>query len=107
MDNAVFRLGLTPSRGSARQLIVHGHIAVNKRKVRSPGFVVGVGDIISLAVGSESITALEKRKEMLKKYEPPAWLVLERDKLEGRVLSSPESDAVPFEANLVVESFSK
>lgn len=107
LDNAVFRLGLASSRGSARQLIVHGHIAVNKKRVRSPGFLVKTGDVIALAAGSELLTALTKRKEILKKYETPVWLSLDKDRIEGTVLSSPQDIDIPFEANLVVESFSK
>jgi len=107
LDNAVFRLGLASSRGSARQLIVHGHIMVSKKRVRSPGFFVKAGDVIVLAPGSELLFNLVKRKEILKKYEPPSWLHLDKEKLEGRVLSNPQDVAVPFEANLVVESFSK
>lgn len=107
LDNAVFRLGLASSRGSARQLIVHGHIAVNGKRVRSPGFLVKIGDAIALAPGSETLDVLAKRKEILKKYEPPPWLSLDREKLEGRVLSRPEDVTLPFEAKLVVESFSK
>jgi small subunit ribosomal protein S4 len=107
LDNVVYRLGLAPSRGAARQLIVHGHILVNKQRVRSPGFMVKAGNIISPRGGSESKLAIEKRKEALKKYEPPEWLHLDKEKLEGRVLSPPKEIASPFEANLVVESFSK
>ncbi len=107
LDNAVFRLGLAPSRGAARQIIVHGHIAVNKKRVRSPGFFVKTGDVITLAPGSELIDVFMKRKEVLKKYDPPSWLSLDKEKLEGRVLSAPEDINIPFEPNLVVESFSK
>lgn len=107
LDNVVFRLGLAPSRRSARQLLVHGHVLVNKRRVRSPGFVVKTGDIISLRPGSESKVMLVGRKEVLKKYEPPLWLAIDKEKLEGRVLSQPKDLKSPFEINLLVESFSK
>jgi small subunit ribosomal protein S4 len=107
LDNVLYRLGIAPSRGSARQLVVQGHIVVNKSRVRSPGFVVKVGDVIKLHPGSEKTGFFVQRKELIKKFDPPAWLHLDRDKMEGRVLSPPEDSAVPFEANLVVESFSK
>ena len=107
LDNTIYRLGMAPSRGSARQLIVQGHIVVNKSRVRSPGFVVKVGDIIKLHPGSETTGFFTKQKELMKKFDPPAWLHLDPVKMEGRVLSPPENSAVPFEANLVVESFSK
>ncbi len=107
LDNTVYRLGLAPSRGAARQLVVQGHIMVNDGRVRSPGFVVKKGDIVRVRPGSEAKLHLAKRKEMLKKYEPPAWLHLDAEKLEGRVLSPPDESSSPFEANLVVESFSR
>ncbi|HUZ92548.1 MAG TPA: 30S ribosomal protein S4 [Candidatus Paceibacterota bacterium] len=106
LDNAIFRLGFAPSRGAARQLIVQGHIMVNGGRVRSPGFLVKKGDVIGVRAESGSKQLFVKRMEVLKKFEPPAWLHLDAAKLEGRVLSPPE-ESIPFEANLVVESFSK
>jgi|SRR3989344_1092558 len=107
LDNVLTRLGIAPSRNMARQLVTHGHVLVNKKKVRSPGFCTKSGDIISIKPGSESKLFLGKRKEMLMKYEPPAWLHLDAGKLEGRVLSLPQESSIPFEANLLIESFSK
>ncbi len=103
LDNVVYRVGFASSRGAARQLIVHGHIFVNKRRVRSPGYSVKAGDVIT---AQGDVDAVKKRAEILKKYEPPAWLHLDREKLEGRVLSPPEATS-PFDVNLLVESFSK
>ena len=108
LDNVIFQLGFTPTRGSARQLVSHGHVNVNKKKVRSPGFQVKYRkDIISIREGSLTKAGLGKRKEMLKKFEPPAWLRLDADKMEGEVLSYPSDMNPPFEINLLVESFSK
>ncbi len=104
LDNAIFRLGFAPSRGAARQLIVHGHIFVNKRRVRSPGYVVKTNDVIT---AHDDVEAIKKRKDILKKYEPPAWLRLDKEKLEGHVLSPPQNETPPFEINLVIEAFSK
>lgn len=106
LDNVVYRLGFAPSRNAARQLIVQGHIAVNKQRVRSPGYVVKPGDVVHAWAGSEAKGIFSRRKEILKKFEPPAWLHLDGEKFEGRVLSPP-SEPSPFEANMVVESFSK
>ncbi|MEK7195569.1 MAG: 30S ribosomal protein S4 [Patescibacteria group bacterium] len=107
LDNVVFRLGLAPSRGAARQLIIHGHMAVNSRRVRSPGFLVKGGDIVSVRKESELKKALSTRKEYLKKYEPPQWLYLDREKMEGKILSLPHDETPPFEINLLIESLSK
>jgi small subunit ribosomal protein S4 len=107
LDNVVYRLGFTPTRGAARQLVSHGHITVNKKKVTSPGFSVRTGDVVGVRVASEAKGAFTQRKEILKKYEPPAWLALHPEKMEGQVLSPPVATDIPFEINLLVESFSK
>jgi small subunit ribosomal protein S4 len=105
LDNTVFRLGFAPSRAAARQLVVQGHILVKGKKVRSPGFMVKVGDVIGTK--DELTGALLKQKESLEKYDAPAWLALHPGKMEGEVISLPKDTEVPFEINLVVESFSK
>jgi small subunit ribosomal protein S4 len=104
LDNVVWRLGFASSRGSARQFVTHGHVLVNGRRVRSPNFWVKKGDVIKI---EEGLAAVENRKDILKKYEPPQWLYLDKDKLEGRVLSPPTNLESPFEVNLLVEAFSK
>lgn len=107
IDNVVFRLGFAPTRLAARQLVNHGHIVVNKRKVASPGFMVKKGDVIGIREGSETKGALTKRREFLKDYDAPSWLALHPEKMEGQVLSPPTAPDVPYEINLLVESFSK
>lgn len=107
LDNVVFRLGFAPTRLAARQLVSHGHIIVNKKKVTSPGFSVKIGDVIAAREGSEKTGALAKQRELLKQYDPPAWLSLHPDKMEGQVLSPPSVPEIPFEVNLLIESFSK
>ncbi len=105
LDNTVFRLGFTPSRAAARQLVMHGHITVNGKKVRSSGLFVKAGDVIGT---KKDITgALLKQKESLGQYDPPSWLALNSEKMEGKVLSLPKDIEVPFEINLLVESFNK
>ena len=107
LDNVIFRLGFAPTRLAARQLVVHGHIAVNKKKVRSPGYSVRTGDTVSVREGSEAKMAIARRRELLKKYETPPWLALHPEKLAGQVLSPPTAPDLPFEVNLLIESFSK
>ncbi len=107
LDNVVYRLGLTPTRGAARQMVSHGHILVNKKRVTSPGFSVKVKDVITLHAGSEKKMAIVNRKELLEKYDPPAWLSLHPEKMEGVVLSPPTVPEIPFEIKLLIESFSK
>jgi len=107
LDSVIFHLGFVPSRGAARQLVNHGHIAVNKKKVTSPGYQLKKGDIISVRPGSMTTSVLAKRKEVLEKYEAPSWLRMDAVKLEGEILSMPSDLNPPFEINLLVESFSK
>lgn len=107
LDNVVYRLGFAPTRLAARQLVIHGHFVVNKKRVWSPGFTVRKGDVIAAREGSETTGALAKRKELLKKYDPPAWLSLNPEKMEGQVLSPPSVPDIPLEVSLLVESFSK
>jgi len=107
IDNVVYRLGFAPTRLAARQLVVQGHIAVNGKKVVSPGYEVRVGDRIAAREGSKQKGAFTRRKEFLLKYDAPSWLRLDPEKLEGEVLSLPVDTEIPFEINLLVESFSK
>ncbi len=107
LDNVVFQLGWTPSRAAARQLVLHGHVFVNKRKVKSPGYEVDKGDVISLNPASTDVTAITSRKEVIKKYDAPSWLRMDADKMEGEVLNTPTDLNPPFEINLLVDSFSK
>jgi small subunit ribosomal protein S4 len=107
LDNVVFRLGFAPTRGAARQLVRHGHIAVNGKKVMSPGYVVRIGEKIAAREGRATKILFTKQKEFLQKYDAPAWLRLDAEKLEGEVLAVPADVEMPFEINLLVESFSK
>lgn len=107
LDNVIFRLGLAKSRSAARQLIVQGHIYVGKKRVRSPGYEVYAGDVIHVREESKAKQKFVTLKEYLKKFDPPSWLALDKEKLEGKVLSLPTDASPPFEINLLVESFSK
>lgn len=112
LDNTLYRLKLANTRTQARQIIVHGHILVNGKKVYSPSFLVSVNDLISLApnVASKSLfveMVVDKRLNMGVKV--PDWLELMKKEREGRVLRMPvRSDVtVPIEEHLIVELYSK
>ncbi len=107
LDNTIFKLGLGGSRSEARQLIVHGHIMVNQQRVRSPGFLVKLNDVVTVRPESKSRTVFRALGESLKTHEPPAWLHLDKEKLEGKILGLPEKEQLPVEINLLVESFNK
>ena len=107
VDNVVYRLGFTPSRGSARQAVLHGHILINGKRTRSPAYLVKASDIVSIHADSLPLGAFRELKATLAKKETPTWLRLDVEKLEGQVMEVPARLEAPFEINLLVESFSK
>lgn len=107
LDNVVYRLGLAPSRSVARQLVGHGHIMVNNRKVTVPSFQVKIGDTIYIRPQSKEHFAFRELANTLKKYEPPIWLTMDLEKFQGKVISEPKDLEIPFDANLVVDYYSK
>jgi len=107
LDNAVFRIGFAPSRIVARQLINHGHVAVNGRKTTSPSYEVKAGDVIAVREQSKKLKSFAELPSLLKKYEPPIWMMLEPDKIEGKIESKPKNTEVPFDLNLVIDYYSK
>ncbi len=107
LDNVVFRLGLAPSRSVARQLVGHGHIIVNGRKVTAPSFTAAVGDKVSIRPQSKDHPVFKDLASSLKKYEPPVWLSVDREKFEGTVVSLPKDLELSFDVNVVVDYYSK
>lgn len=107
LSNVVFRLGLAPSRVVARQLINHGHFLVNNKKVTIPSYFVKTGDIISIKPSSQNLLIFKDLSNRIKKYEPPEWLFLDKEKLEGKVLSLPKNIEIPFDIYSVVDYYSK
>jgi len=107
LDSVVFLLGWAVSRAAARQLVVQGHITVNKNKVVSPGYQLHKGDVVAVRTSSKENKTFSERIEIIKKYDAPSWLHMDADKLEGTLLSAPTDLTPPFEINLLVDSFSK
>lgn len=105
--NVVFRLGFASSRIIARQMVSHGHITVNGKKVTAPSYRVKTGDIIGIKLSAKALLIFAELPTTLKKYETPDWLVLDKEKLEGRVKSLPKNIEIPFDINLVVDYYSK
>lgn len=107
LDNVVYRLGFSASRSVGRQLVGHGHILVNGRKVTIPSHQVRVGDIISIRPQSLNHPAFKDLADKLQKYEALVWLALDPAKLEGRIISEPKDFEAPFDVNLVVDFYAK
>ncbi len=109
LDNVVFRLGFAQSRPQARQLVRHGHIAVNGRKVNIPSFQVAVGDQVEVREGSRQIPVIAQAVEFTSHQPATAWLELDRTALKGRVLALPKREDInlPVNEQLIVELYSK
>lgn len=112
LDNVVFRLKMTVTCAQARQLIVHGHVLVNGKKVTSPSSVVNTGDVISLhqsTMQKEKFleTVVDKRMNIAIKV--PGWLELSKQNRTGKVLRDPVRSDVqfPVEEHLIVELYSR
>ena len=109
LDNVAYRLGFGLSRAEARQLVRHGHITVNGKKVNIPSYLISVGDVIAVkdaSKGSEKIKAvLEATSGKL----IPKWLDLNKDTAEAKVIASPARDDIDIEIaeHLIVELYSK
>jgi small subunit ribosomal protein S4 len=109
LDNVVYRLGLGVSRRQARQLVRHGHVQVNGRKVNIPSYQVSVGEEIAIREGSLKLAILESAKEFASHQNAPTWLEIDRDHYKGRVLSLPKREDInlPVNEQLIVELYSK
>ena len=109
IDNVVFRLGFAGNRATARQLVRHGHVTVNGRKVDIPSFLVKAGDEIAIRERSRKLTIIQTSLESRKGQSSPEWLDVNADQLTGRVLSIPTRDSIPVPINeqLIVELYSK
>jgi small subunit ribosomal protein S4 len=109
LDNVVYRLGFGMSRRQARQLVRHGHVAVNGRKVNIPSFEVSVGDEITIREASRSLPILEQAKEFASHQNVSTWLEVDREAYKGRVLSLPKREEIqmPVNEQLIVELYSK
>ena len=109
LDNVVYRLGFATTRRAGRQLVGHGHIMVNGRKVTIPSFEVRMGDRISIRPQSAGRAVFGDLNERLKKKDAPPWLELDKEKREGVVVEKPNvSDAdMGVNTNVVVEFYSR
>jgi len=107
LDNVVYKLNLAPTRSSARQLVAHGHIKINDKKVNIPSYLVGVGDVI--AFSKEKSIKIPYINQLLEKKDViiPEWLA--REGPLGKVMRIPKREDLKEDINLqlVVESYSR
>jgi small subunit ribosomal protein S4 len=109
LDNVVYRLGFGSSRAQARQLVRHGHVRVNDRKLDIPSFQVKPGDVVGLAQRAAKNALVQASVESVKGRGVPKWLELDAAGMKGKVLSLPARDDVnfPIQEQLIVELYSK
>ncbi|HHY91998.1 MAG TPA: 30S ribosomal protein S4, partial [Firmicutes bacterium] len=109
LDNVIYRLGFARSRAEARQLVRHGHFAVNGRKVSIPSFRVRAGDEVSVREGSRNQPLFAELAQVAAARTVPAWLESVPAELKARVLRLPEREEidVPVQEHLIVELYSK
>jgi small subunit ribosomal protein S4 len=109
LDNALYRLGLAPSRKSARQLILHRHVTVNGKIVDIPSYLLNAGDVIQIREASRKLAIIHESMKRMKDNAMLPWLSLDKATLSGTFLQIPERADVPLNANeqLIVELYSK
>ena len=108
LDNVVYRLGMGDSRAHARQLVTHGHIRVNGKKVNIPSFRVKLNDEITIHSGSQSMENLKQLREEGNRM-VPKWLSLDHENLVGKVIAMPQRDDIDLtiEEHQIVELYSR
>lgn len=106
LDNAVYRLGLAPTRASARQFVSHGHVMIDGKRVSIPSYQMNVNEVVTMKAKALEIPAVKKQLED-KGYKPPVWL--ERKGPVGKVVRLPLREDIPEDINvqLIVEHYSR
>ena len=109
LDNVAFRLGFAISRRQARQVVRHGHVTVNGRKVNIPSYQVNVGDEIAIREDARKLLIVEQGAQYAAQNPLPTWLEMNFETLTGRILHLPKRADVnlPVNEQLIVELYSK
>jgi small subunit ribosomal protein S4 len=109
LDSVIYRMGFGISRRQARQLVRHGHVSVDGRKVNIPSYQVSVGEEIAIREGSRKLPILEQAKEFAAHQNAPNWLEIDRENFKGRVTALPKREDIqlPVNEQLIVELYSK
>ncbi len=109
LDNVAYRLGFAPSRRSARQFVLHGHVQVNGRKASIPSMQVKAGDVIQVKDNKESREYAKRHMEAAESRGRPGWMSVSREDFRGEVLHVPSREEIAPVVNeqLIVELYSK
>lgn len=109
LDNVVFRAGFGSTKQLARQLVNHGHVEVDGKRVDIPSFTVKVGQTIAVRENKKKLTYWKNVPETMKKVEVPGWLTVQPDELKIRVVAEPKPEELPqnIATHLIVEFYSR
>ena len=109
LDNAIYRSGLAPSRAAARSYVSHGHILIDGRKITIPSFEIGENNQISLGPKASKGKIGENLAKYLKKYNPPAWISLDKKKMSATITRLPKKEEIEgiIAEPLIIEYYSK
>jgi small subunit ribosomal protein S4 len=109
LDIVVFRMGFASSRSQARQLVNHGHFAVNGRATNVPSYKLKPGDRVEVRESRRGREPFKLAKETLRSHQAPDWLSVDAAKLAGTIVEPPRRDQMPLDLNeqLVVEYYSR
>ena len=109
LDNVIFRLGFARTRKEARQIVTHGHITVNGKRVDIPSYRVKPGDLVAVAPKSKDLLVIKSALVSNARFQVPAWLEVDIEKLQGSVLALPQRDQIDLDIReqLIVELYSK
>ncbi len=109
LDNVVFRMGLATSRGQARQLVGHGHIAVNGRRVDIPSYQLRTGETVSVVAHARKLAYFADSAKQMAKVKAPSWLALDSNELTARVSGLPDVESIKanFDTNLIIEYYAR
>ncbi|MBO4439916.1 MAG: 30S ribosomal protein S4 [Spirochaetaceae bacterium] len=109
IDNVIFRMGFSKTRDEARQMVSHGHILVNGKKVDIPSYLVKVGDVISIKEKSKSLSGIKLILAKNGDRAVPGWLEVDRDNYTGKVVALATKADIDYsvQENLIVEFYSR
>lgn len=109
LDNVIYRMGLANTRREARQIVNHGHVTVNGKRVNIPSYLVKPGEVISLKEGSRNADRMKDIVERNSSRLVPKWIDMNKETLEGKIVAAATREDIdfPVEEHLIVEYYSK
>lgn len=109
LDNAVYRAGFVKTRRAARQLVGHGHVHVNGRRLNVPSYKVEVGDVISIRQESRPSALFANRTDVMAETKAPAWMQFEDNGFAAKITAVPsvEETSAPFSAATIIQFYSR